>query len=310
VLCVASLVAVLSSRIWQWGCNTKEQKELKMTKEHPPIFRRVFLALFAFLIVVSAYAQETIVKSQLSELYPTLEAKEHALRTAKIIKSKRLGTGITNPWKLTMQDGDTQFYAVFKDIHVRKPGMTKLKDGMEIDFKDSWQFDVAAYELDKLLGLNMVPVTIERKFERENGAIVWWIENAMTEGQRKEKGLDPPDVDAWNQALYKVRLFDNLVYNIDRNLGNLLITPEWKIWMIDHSRCFKSVENLKAQKDLARFSLSFIQALKKLDEAQVAQHVGKYLTSYEIRSMLKRRDAIVQQFEKVRASVGDSVLFP
>lgn len=281
-----------------------------MTRKHPPIFHRIFLALFAFLLAVSVYGQETIQKSQLSELYPTLEAKEHALRTAKIIKSKRLGTGITNPWKLTLQDGDTQFYAVFKDIHVRKPGMTKLKDGMEMDFKDSWQFDVAAYELDKLLGLNMVPVTIERKFEGENGAMVWWVENAMTEGQRKEKGLDPPDIDAWNQALYKVRLFDNLVYNIDRNLGNLLITPEWKVWMIDHSRCFKNVENLKAQKDLARFSLSFINALKKLDEAQVSQHAGKYLTSYEIRSMMKRRDAIVQQFEKARANLGDSILYP
>jgi len=281
-----------------------------MTREHHPMFRRVFLALFAFLITLSLYAQETISKSQLSELYPTLEAKEYALRTAKIIKSKRLGSGITNPWKLTLQDGETQFYAVFKDVHVRKPGMTKLKSGVELDFKDSWQFDVAAYELDKLLGLNMIPVTIERRFEGENGAMVWWIENAMTEGQRKEKGLNPPDADAWNQALYKVRLFDNLVYNIDRNLGNLLITPEWKVWMIDHSRCFKNMENLKSQKDLARFSVSFIHALKKLDEEQVTEHMGKYLTIHEIRSMMRRRDAIVQQFEKARASQGDSILFP
>ncbi|MCI0604505.1 hypothetical protein L0156_16045 [bacterium] len=281
-----------------------------MTREHHPMFRRIFLALFAFFITFSLYAQETIQKSRLSELYPTLEAKEYALRTAKVIKSKRLGTGITNPLKLTMQDGDTQFYAVFKDVHVRKPGMTKLKGGVELDFKDSWQFDVAAYELDKLLGLNMIPVTIERRYEGENGAMVWWIENAMTEGQRKEKGLEPPDIDAWNRALYKVRLFDNLVYNIDRNLGNLLITPEWKVWMIDHSRCFKSMENLKAKSDLARFSLSFIQALKKLDEAQVQDRLGKYLTTYEIRSMMKRRDAIVQEFEKARVAQGDSILFP
>jgi hypothetical protein len=281
-----------------------------MIQENHPFFRRVFLALYALLIAVSVYAQETIPKPSLSELYPTHEAKENALRTAKIIKSKRLGTGITNPLKLTLQDGDTEFYAVFKDVHVRKPGVTHLKGGLEMDFKDSWQFDVAAYELDKLLGLNMIPVTIERKYQRENGAMVWWIENAMTEGQRKEKGLNPPDIDAWNQALYKVRLFDNLIYNIDRNLGNLLITPEWKVWMIDHSRCFKNMDNLKAKNDLARYSLSFIHALKKLDEAQVRDRCGKYLTTYEIRSMMKRRDAIVQQFEKARSSLGDSILFP
>ena len=281
-----------------------------MTRQFAPLFRRLLVALFIFLIALTVCAQETISKSRLSELYPTLEAKENALRTAKIIKSKRLGSGITNPWKLTLQDGDTQFNAVFKDVHVRKPGITKLKSGTELDFKDSWQFDVAAYELDKLLGLNMVPVTIERRFEGENGAMIWWIENAMTEGQRKEKGLNPPDPDAWNQALYKVRLFDNLVYNIDRNLGNLLITPEWRVWMIDHSRCFKNLEDLKSQTDLKRFSLSFIRALKNLEEAQVKERIGKYLTSQEIRSMMRRRDAILQQFENVRASSGDSILFP
>ena len=281
-----------------------------MTKEFPPLFRRILFTLIVFLIALSVCAQETISKSKLSELYPTLEAKEHALRTAKIIKSKRLGSGITNPLKLTLQDGDTQFYAVFKDVQVRKSGITKLKTSVEVDFKDSWQFDVAAYELDKLLGLNMVPVTVERHHEGEKGAVIWWIENAMTEGQRKEKGLNPPDPDAWNQALYKVRLFDNLVYNIDRNLGNLLITPEWRVWMIDHSRCFKNLGDLKSQADLKRFSLSFIHALKNLEEAQVKERIGNYLTSQEIRSMMRRRDAIVQQFERVRASRGDSILFP
>jgi hypothetical protein len=281
-----------------------------MMKESQPIYQKLLISLYAFLIAASVFAQEAIPKLTLSELYPTQEAKENALRRAKVIKSKKLGTGITNPLKLTLQDGETEFYAVFKDVDIRKQGVTKLQGGAEMDFKDSWKFDVAAYEIDKLLGLNMIPVTIERKYEGEEGAIVWWIENAMTEKDRKEKGLNPPNVDAWNQTLFKIRLFDNLVYNIDRNLGNLLITPDWKVWMIDHSRCFKSMSELKARGDLARFSLSFICALKKMDEAQVKERCGKYLTIYEIRSMMKRRDAIVQTFEKARAEQGDSILFP
>jgi hypothetical protein len=273
------------------------------------MLRRTFL-LFVLLFSVWVFAQDSTTKPNLAELYPTLEAKENALRNAKVIKSKKLGTGITNPLKLTMQDGQTEFYAVFKDVNVRKAGMTQLKSGTEMDFKDSWEFDVAAYELDKMLGLNMVPVTVERKYNGEKGAVQWWIENAMTEGDRKEKGLEPPDKDAWNQAIFKVRLFDNLIYNIDRNLGNLLITPDWKIWMIDHSRCFKNLDTLKSQGDLSHFSISFINALKKLDEAGVKEHCGKYLTIYEIRSMMKRRDAIVQLFDKMHTEQGDSILFP
>ena len=273
------------------------------------MLRRGFL-LFALLFSVWLFAQDSTTKPNLAELYPTLEAKENVLRNAKVIKSKKLGTGITNPLKLTMQDGQTEFYAVFKDVNVRKAGMTQLKSGAEMDFKDSWQFDVAAYELDKMLGLNMVPVTVERKYNGEKGAVQWWIENAMTEGDRKEKGLEPPDKDAWNRAIFKVRLFDNLIYNIDRNLGNLLITPDWKVWMIDHSRCFKNLDTLKSQGDLNHFSISMIDALKKLNEAGVKEHCGKYLTIYEIRSMMKRRDAIVQLFDKMHAEQGDSILTP
>ena len=274
------------------------------------MFHRLGLSLFLFLFVTNAYAQEVVTKPDLSQLYPTPEAKEAALRNAKIIKAKKLGTGITNPLKLTLRDGGTEFYAVFKDVDVRKTGITQLKTGVEVDFKDSWQFDVAAYELDKLLGLNMVPATVERRYEGEMGMLQWWVENAMTEGDRKEKGLSPPDPDAWNQYLFKVRVFDNLVYNIDRNLGNLLITPDWKVWMIDHSRSFKNMDKLKAETELSRFSLSFIDALKRLDESKVKERCGKYLSSYEIKSMMKRRDAIVQLYEKLRAERGETILYP
>ncbi len=274
------------------------------------MLRKVLLSLILFLFVVSVFAQETAQKQDLALLYPTHEAKEKVLRDAKIIKSKKLGTGITNPLKLTLLDGGTELYAVFKDVDVRKTGITKLKSGAEMDFKDSWQFDVAAYELDKLLGLDMVPVTVERKYNGEKGMVQWWVPNAMTEGDRKEKGLEPPDVDSWNRYLYKLRLFDNLVYNIDRNLGNLLITPDWKIWMIDHSRSFKNNDTLKAKSDMARFSMSFVDALKKLDEAKVMAHCGKYLTVYEVRSMMRRRDAILELYEKTRAEQGDSILYP
>ena len=274
------------------------------------MFQRLSLPILILAFIFSAFAEETLQKPDLSQLYPTPEAKENVLRTAKIVKAKKLGVGVTNPLKLTLRDGQTEFSAVFKNVDIRKAGMTQLKSGVEMDFKDSWQFDVAAYELDKLLGLNMVPVTVERRYEGEKGMLQWWVTDAMTEGDRKKKGLSPPDVDAWKQHLYKVRLFDNLVYNIDRNLGNLLITPDWKVWMIDHSRCFKNNNALKAQADIKRFSLSFVDALKRLDESKVKERCGKYLTTYEIRAMLKRRDAIVQLYERLYNEQGDSILFP
>jgi hypothetical protein len=274
------------------------------------MLQRVFLSLFVLCFLYSAFGQELTSPEKLAQLYPTDEAKEKALEHAKIIKSKLLGTGITHPVKLTMQDGDAVFYAVFKKIDEHKSGMTQLSKGTEMDFKDSWHYDVAAYELDKMLGLNMVPVAVERKYNGDKGAVVWWVSNAMTEGDRKAKGLNPPDNDAWSQAMFKVRLFDNLIYNIDRNIGNLLIDSNWKIWMIDHTRSFKNSDRLKSQDDLTKFSLSMIQAIKKLDESSLKAHCGKYLSKYEIESMLKRRDEIVALFDQLHTSLGDSILYP
>jgi len=242
--------------------------------------------------------------------FVTREATEEFLRTAKIVKSKTLGTGVTLPLKLTLDDGKVQHFAIYKSIDERKPGLTQLAASAEVDFKDSWMFEVAGYELDKLLGLGMVPVTVERAYNGHRGSLQFWIDNCMTEGERIKKKLQPPSPIAWNQQMFKVRLFDNLAYNIDRNLGNLLITPDWKLYMIDHSRTFKSVAMLKSPKDLVSFSRSFMEALGKLDKETVAAHCGKYLTTFEIDTLLKRRDLLVELYNRHRAEKGEAGIFP
>ena len=56
-----------------------------------------------------------------------------------------------------------------------------------------------------------------------------------------------------------VRLFDQLIYNIDRNLGNLMITNDWTIWAIDHTRAFRTYDDAQdawqtSPAAIARFS--------------------------------------------------------
>lgn len=249
-------------------------------------------------------------KAYFAYQFTSRDEVEQALRSAKIIKAKFLGTGITNPQKLTLDYGKFQFYGVFKTVDERKQGLTKMATGAEMDFKDSWMFEVAAYELDKLLGLNMVPVTVERMYQGKKGSLQLWIENAMTEKIRKEKNLSATNVAEWNHQIFKVRLFDNLIYNIDRNLGNLLITGDWKIYMIDHSRSFKNFSVLQHPKDLGGFSRSLIDAIRKLDEKTVKAHCGKYLSIDEIRMMLKRRDQIITLCDELRKERGEAIFYP
>ena len=152
--------------------------------------------LLFFFSPIVGFTQETT-SSVVSDTQPFANASfqeiEEALQTAKIVKSKELGTGVTRPLKFTLDNGRFEFHACYKNVDEHRRGLTKMETGVEVDFKDSWMFEVAAYELDKLLGLGMVPATVERDFEGKDGSVQLWIENAMTEKVRKEKHLEPPD---------------------------------------------------------------------------------------------------------------------
>ena len=233
------------------------------------------------------------------------------LRTAKIVKDKELGKGVTIPHKLTLDNGKIQSFAVWKTIDERHFGITQLAGGPEVDFKDSWKFEVAAYEIDKLLGLNMVPVTVERSYKGNNGSLQIWVPNCMSEGDRVKKQMHPPDELVWRQATAKMRVFDELIYNSDRNQGNLLIDPTWNLYLIDHSRTFKNLDQLKPPTDnLIYFSKSLMDALKKLDKNQLKEHCGKWLMSTEIDTLMKRRDLLVDLYQKMVTQDGDSITFP
>jgi len=172
---------------------------------------------------------------------------------------------------------------------------------------------VAAYELDKLLSLNMVPVTIERTYNNKTGSLQYWIENCIWESERLKKKMEPPDPLGkvrWAWQMYKVRVFDALIYNFDRTTTNLLVTTDWRSVMIDHSRAFKSVDYLQNPDDLEAFSRSLMDAMSKLDEAKVKKVCGEYLTRSEIETLLARRDRIIKLYRRLLKEKGGSVVYP
>jgi hypothetical protein len=235
---------------------------------------------------------------------------ENFLRTAKILSAKGISVGVTGPQRLTLSDGKIQHDAVYKNIDEHKKGVTELNTGREFDFKDSWKYEIAAYEIDKLLGTNLVPPTVERNYRGRAGSLQYWVENCMLEGDGLKKKNEPPDKNSWDFAAIVMRAFDQLLYNIDRNMGNTLITPEWRCVLIDHSRCFKSLDQLKEPKVLVTFSRRQMNAFARLNFENLQEHCGKYLDEMEIRTTLKRRDLILALYQRLLKEKGDKVIFP
>jgi hypothetical protein len=128
-------------------------------------------------------------------------------------------------------------------------------------------------------------------------------EVVMDEGERLKTKTQSPDALAWNEQIWHVRLFDQLIANVDRNLGNLLIDKSWSVWMIDHSRAFRLSNSVKTPGNLTKIEKGALERLKALDMPGLNAAVGEYLTSFEKRSLLQRRDEIVALFEKGGAAM-------
>jgi hypothetical protein len=230
---------------------------------------------------------------------------EQFLKTAKVVKTQGAGKGVTDSVRATLSNG-TQTH----EAHIQVIDETKrefqTKQGIERDFRDSWQYNIAAYRLDRLLDLRIVPVSVQRNFRGRPGAFTWWVDDVlMDEGGRLKKDIKPPDLACWNEQVRVLRVFDQLIANTDRNLGNLLITNDWRLWAIDHTRAFRRNPEPTSFGSLTQVDRTMLKKMKELTREALKKELGGYLGSPEIGALLSRRDVIVKLFE----SRGDVVLY-
>jgi len=236
----------------------------------------------------------------------TEEQKKDFLLHAKVVDSKRLGKGVTNPWRLTLSNGELTHDAAFQPVDERKDKMTFSDGHTEMNFIDSYHYNIAGYELAKLLGMSdMVPVYVERRWNGQIGALSWWIPWKWDEAMQQQHHLSPPDTEAWNKQMYKVRVFDQLIYDTDPNLHNFLITEDWKIWRIDFTRAFRWYHDLQNPKDLVQCDRQLLEKLRQLSYDEVLDKTKPHLAKPEVKAVMARRDKIVAYFEKLIAQKGE-----
>jgi hypothetical protein len=223
---------------------------------------------------------------------------EAFLRQAPFERFEETEVGVTRPRHGFFAPGGLAAGATVKNLPPRR----------QKSFFESYKSEIAAYKLDKLLALEMVPPTVERTVDGDVLSVQLWVENTHTIGRVQQKKLHSPDPAAWNRDVYRQRVFDNLVANIDENAGNLLIDPAWRIIKVDHSRCFVTD---KMPFELTRIDRPLFQRLQALDRATLEREIGDLMEPGTIESLLRRRDRIVQKFQQLIAKQGEArVLLP
>lgn len=230
---------------------------------------------------------------------------EQFLQTARLVGSRAAGKGVTNSTRATLTDGTLTHDAHIQTVEEYKQ---EFRGGSqhEMNFRDNWQFNVAAYRVDRLIGLHHVPVSVDRAWKGQGAAYTWWIDDVlMDEEQRLKKKVDPPNPRCWIEQMWAIRLFDQLIDNVDRNQGNIVITNNWRLWAIDHTRAFRYSKEPRNPTLVPRVDRTLLQGLKGLDFPTLKRETGQYLSDADIRAVISRRDGLLAYFEKL----GDSTLF-
>ncbi len=252
--------------------------------------RNLLLLPFLMIAAVAVGAQDDAPTSSPYKAWlGRYEEVEDLLRTAEIVSIADIGTGVTNPKKVVLQAGDQTLAAAFKPIRMGRQG----------GFWESYQAEVAAYELDKLLGLDMVPPTVVRRINGSNGSLQLWVDNCQLYSAVQDQ---TPRTPSWSHQLSRMKMFDSLIRNDDRNAGNFLVDPDWHIILIDHSRAFIARKNLADGPNRlpVQFDRRLVERLRTLNREDLDKAMREILKmGGQIEAIIARRDALLYHLDEL-----------
>lgn len=273
--------------------------------------RKIIISVIFFLFLFLGF--ETSAQFTPEELAERAKWEEF-LKTAEIVGSADIPVGVTKPIQLFLKKGD-----------IEASGAWKNPKGMQGGFLEGWQYEIAAYEMDKLLGLNMIPPTVEKEFKGKRGSIQLWAEYKYSllyiMQQKIPMPTSGPELDHTNKMKYLNRAYDSLIANEDRTQQNIFYTKDWRVILIDHSRSFRSSKKfikqlmfgrngLMGNKPFRQLPRAFVEKIKALDFDSIKNAVGPYLEDKEIEAILKRKELILAEIAEMIKEIGeDKVLY-
>jgi hypothetical protein len=205
------------------------------------------------------------------------EIEQH-LKTAQVVSLDDIGTGVTRPQRARV--ATTEPFSSFT--------WKVLPPGRRNGYWENYKSEIAAYELDKLLGLGMVPPAVERRIDRDVGAAVMWVDGVKSV---KELGGIVPSGPAWDKPLRRMLMFDSLIGNPDRNAGNILIGQPGDLILIDHSRAFTTDRNLPRK--LERVDAELWDRMRALTTDELSRALSPWIDSGAITALLERRKRMI-----------------
>lgn len=185
---------------------------------------------------------------------------------------------------------------------------TKDESYRDYENRDTWKANVAAYELAKILQVNIMPPYVEIKVNGRPASVAWGLDDVlMDEAERSRRHVQPPDLEAFNKQMYVIRVFDELLHQ-DRFPGDLLITRDWQLWIIGPSQGFRPNKTLLNPGNLVKCDRKLLAKMRTLDKAGLMGKLGNWLTKEEIEALHARAARIVEFFDREIAAKGEGAM--
>ncbi len=255
-----------------------------------------FIAVFAFVLSAPLFGQVAapVDPAKCSLSWPGFEPQlEEVMTTGKVLKMEDVPIGVTKPQRARLEDGSSFAW---------KP----LRPGYHKGYMESYKSEIAAYKLDRMLDMHMVPPIVERNMDGKTGAAVFWIDNVKGWSVAKPpQGPEP----GWSLQLTRMKMFDLLIANIDRNQGNLIYDADWHLFLIDHSRAFIDKKDLKNLAPLGRVDRKLWEKMAALTLDDLDRGLEKWVGDKEKKALLIRRDLMAKNISELVKKRGETSVF-
>lgn len=220
------------------------------------------------------------------------------LRTASIESINDIEIGVTNPRRVVLEKDGVRMRAALRDYdHVFEE--TRIDGQFFTRLRDSFNFDVPAYELSRLLGLENIPPVTFRRIGGDRVTLQAWLEGGLMETDRVAQEIAPPSFERHRQQTQNMRVFDSIIGNVDRNTGNILTDADGTFWLIDHSRAFMRNDDTRYVERITMCGRELFERVKGLQREELLELMSPPLTESEVDWVLQRRDKVVAHIENL-----------
>lgn len=257
------------------------------------------ISIFLFLVTLSGFLDSLNIWEDKNR-----EEWEYFLKNSEVVRiQKQLDMGRTDFWKISLDDGYLEKTAIFKYIDRSRPHL----------IPDSYKYEIAAYLLDKLLDLNMVPPIVRREIDGQTGSLQLFLtqDEVFSESERIRKNIEPLDPEVFKHDLQDMNVFEVLTYLDPRQMNDVKIDiKSWHIYRVDFSEAFAPVPSLLKDHEILGCSKNLYRHMKNLDINELQKKLEEYLNQEELVALITRINLVIEEIDRLIEKKGEtSVLF-